>query len=103
VTLLFWLCCLVLDVQAPSQWVRISGFRVESFRLYDTVTGQTQKILSEYFAIERVQELEIDNGKRALVVEMLDGGLGGPHCSVVDSARGEVFCCTKGAAPEPQG
>jgi len=67
----------------------------QSLRLYDPVTGQTRKILSEYFAIERVEELKTDNGKRALLVEMLDGGLGASHLAVVDPARGEVLAVRK--------
>jgi hypothetical protein len=48
-------------------------------------------VLSEYFAIDTVQEVGTHLGRYALLVEMRDGGLGATHIAVVDPARGEVF------------
>jgi len=63
----------------------------QALRLYDSRTGESTKILSEYFLIENVKEAQTTNGQRALLVEMRDGGLGASHLAVVDPRRGEVF------------
>ena len=63
----------------------------QSLRIYDVRRGRHRKILSEYFAIDRVTEVSTGTGKTALVVEMRDGGLGASHVAVVDPERGEVF------------
>ena len=66
-----------------------------ALHLYDLQSGKERKILSEYFAIDRVTEVETKNGKRAFLVEMKDGGLGASHVAVVDPRRGEVFIASK--------
>ena len=66
-----------------------------ALHLYDLQSGKERKILSEYFAIDRVTEVRTRNGKRAFLVEMTDGGLGASHVAVVDPSRGEVFVASK--------
>jgi len=66
-----------------------------ALHLYDLQSGKERKILSEYFAIDRVTEVLTRNGKRAFLVEMRDGGLGASHVAVVDPRRGEVFVASK--------
>lgn len=63
----------------------------ESLRVYDAQTGKIKKVLSEYYSINEVTEVKTAGGKIALVVEMVDGGLGASYLAVVDPARGEVF------------
>jgi hypothetical protein len=67
----------------------------QSLRLYAPDTGESRKILSEYFAVERVQEVATKSGKRVLLVEMRDSGLGAWHVAVVGPDRGEVFAARK--------
>jgi hypothetical protein len=67
----------------------------QSLRLYNPQSGERRKILSEYFGVESVREVETGNGKRALLVEMRDSGLGAYHIAVVDPDRGEVFAVRK--------
>jgi hypothetical protein len=66
-----------------------------ALHLYDLQSRKERKILSEYFAIDRVTEVKTRNGKTALIVEMRDGGLGASHVAVVDPRRGEVFIASK--------
>ena len=66
-----------------------------ALHLYDLQSGKERKILSEYFAIDRVTEVRTRNGKTAFLVEMSDGGLGASHVAVVDPRRGEVFVASK--------
>ncbi len=69
------------------------GFENEgqSLHLYDVRTGNHKRILSEYFAIDKVDEVKTSRNKRALLVHMADGGLGASYVAVVDPLRGEVF------------
>jgi hypothetical protein len=69
------------------------GFENEgqSLHLYDVVTGNHKQIMSEYFMVETVKEVATSKRKRALLVEMVDGGLGASYVAVVDPQRGEVF------------
>src|SRR5258706_14512997 len=66
-----------------------------ALHLYDLQSGKERKVLSEYFAIDRVTEVRTRNGKTAFLVEMRDGGLGASHVAVVDPRRGEVFIASK--------
>ena len=66
-----------------------------ALHLYDLQSGKERKILSEYFAIDRVTEVRTRNRKTAFLVEMRDGGLGASHVAVVDPRRGEVFIASK--------
>jgi hypothetical protein len=66
-----------------------------ALHLYDLQSGKQRKILSEYFAIDRVTEVRTRNRKTAFLVEMRDGGLGASHVAVVDPRRGEVFIASK--------
>ena len=43
------------------------------------------------FGVERVEEVQTDNGKRVLLAERRDSGLGASHPAVVDPDCGEVF------------
>jgi len=96
--------------KALNAWVIDDGHRVvysgadgaggyenegQSLRLYDSQTGEPRKILSEYFSIESVKEVEAAGGKKILLVEMRDSGLGASHLAVVDPDRGEVFAARK--------
>jgi len=69
------------------------GFENEgqSLHLYDVEKGNHKRIMSEYFMVEKVQEVITSNKKRALLVTMEDGGLGASYLAVVDPRRGEVF------------
>jgi hypothetical protein len=67
----------------------------QSLRIYETATDSTRKVLSEYYAIDRVTGVRTASGKLALIVEMRDGGLGASHLAVVDLLRGEVFSKSK--------
>ena len=63
----------------------------QSLDLYDVRTGKHKRILSEYFMIDNVDEVMTSQNKRALLVHMVDGGLGASYIAVVDPLRGEVF------------
>ncbi|MFN2514465.1 MAG: hypothetical protein ABR568_24015, partial [Pyrinomonadaceae bacterium] len=63
----------------------------QSLHIYEPRTGQLRKIMSEYYAIEKVTEVTTSSNKTALLVEMSDGGLGASYVAVVDPDRGEVF------------
>src|SRR5262245_42319308 len=69
------------------------GFENEgqSLHLYDVRTGRHKRILSEYFMVDKVDEVVTSKNKRALLVHMMDGGLGASYVAVVDPLRGEVF------------
>lgn len=69
------------------------GFENEgqSLYLYDVRTGTRKRILSEYFAVDQIEEVTTSTKKRALLVDMVDGGLGASYVAVVDPRRGEVF------------
>jgi len=92
--------------QAQQAWIINSGRHVvyssdkgaggfenegQSLHLYDVDTGKHKRILSEYFMVTNVKEVITSNKKRALLVTMEDGGLGGEYLAVVDPWRGEVF------------
>jgi len=74
-----------------------------ALHLYDLQGGKERKILSEYFAIDRVTEVRTRNGKTAFLVEMRDGGLGASHVAVVDPRRGEVFIASKARLQDRKG
>jgi hypothetical protein len=63
----------------------------QSLHLYDVRTGKSKRIMSEYFMVEKVTEVVTSKKKRALLVELEDGGLGASYVAVVDPFRGEVF------------
>jgi hypothetical protein len=63
----------------------------QSLHLYDVNTGNNKRIMSQYFMVQKVQEVVTSNRKRALLVTMEDGGLGASYLAVVDPWRGEVF------------
>ena len=69
------------------------GFENEgqSLHLYDLVSDTQRVVLSEYFAIDAVQDVLTQTGQMAMIVEMRDGGLGASHVAIVDLHRGEVF------------
>lgn len=69
------------------------GFENEgqSLHLYDVGSGNHKRIMSEYFMVDKVEEVVTSRKKRALLVEMVDGGLGASYVAVVDPSRGEVF------------
>jgi hypothetical protein len=69
------------------------GFEDEgqSLRVYDAQTRRTRKVMSEYVIVDSVTEVRTASGKIALIVKMVDGGLGGQYFAVVDPLRGEVF------------
>lgn len=92
--------------QAQQAWIINSGRQVvysssdgaggfenegQSLHLYDVDTGKQTRIMSEYFVIDKVKEVVTSKKKRALLVEMADGGLGASYVAVVDPWRGEVF------------
>jgi len=47
--------------------------------------------MSEYFMVDKVEEVVTRKKKRALLVRMVDGGLGASYVAVIDPWRGEVF------------
>src|SRR5215510_355831 len=61
------------------------GFENEgqSLHLYEVDSGKHKQIMSEYFMVDTVNEVVTSKKKRALVVEMLDGGLGASYIAVV--------------------
>jgi hypothetical protein len=63
----------------------------ESLRIYDARTGKQRKIMSEYFEIDKVTEVTTSAHQTALLVELVDGGLGASYVAVVNPLRGEVF------------
>lgn len=69
------------------------GFENEgqSLHVYDARTGKTKRVMSEYVAVNKVTEVTTSRGKTALLVDLVDGGLGGHYLAVVDPQRGEVF------------
>jgi hypothetical protein len=69
------------------------GFEDEgqSLRVYDASTRKTKKVMSEYVIVDSLTEVKTASGKIALIVKMVDGGLGGEYFAVVDPLRGEVF------------
>jgi hypothetical protein len=69
------------------------GFEDEgqSLRVYNARTRQTRKIMSEYYMIDSVTEVQTTTGKTALLVKLTDGGLGAYYLAVVDPTRGEVL------------
>ena len=69
------------------------GFENEgqSLHLYDVGAGTHKRIMSEYFIVDRVEEVVTSKKKRVLLVGMADGGLGASYVAVVDPWRGEVF------------
>jgi len=92
--------------QAQQAWIINSGRHVvysssdgaggfenegQSLHLYDVGTGKHKRIMSEYFMVDKVEEAVTSKKRRALLVEMVDGGLGASYVAVVDPWRGEVF------------
>jgi len=69
------------------------GFENEGqgLHLYDVDSGNHKRIMSEYFIVDKVEEVVTSSKKRALLVKMVDGGLGASYVAVVDPSRGEVF------------
>lgn len=69
------------------------GFENEgqSLHLYEAKTNKTRKIMSEYTMVAGLTEVRLSNGKRAFLVRLQDGGLGGSYFAVVDPQRGQVF------------
>lgn len=63
----------------------------QSLHVYDVLTGGKKRIMSEYFMVEQVEEVVTSKKKQALLVRMVDGGLGASYIAVVDPGRGEVF------------
>lgn len=63
----------------------------QSLHIYDVRARTHRKVLSAYYAIEKVSELKTSSGRQALLIEMRDGGLGASHLAVVDPRRGQVF------------
>lgn len=92
--------------EAQQAWIINSGSQVvysssdgaggfenegQSLYLYDVRTGTRKRILSEYFAVDQIEEVVTSTKRRALLVDMVDGGLGASYVAVVDPRRGEVF------------
>lgn len=69
------------------------GFENEGQSLwrYDAATGGKRKLMAEFFMIRKVVEAQSRSGETALLVTMMDGGLGAPHVAVVDPKRGQVW------------
>lgn len=69
------------------------GFENEgqSLYLYDPRTNKKRKVMSEYFAVDKITEVTTSRNKTALLVDLSDGGLGASYQAVVDPNRGEVF------------
>ncbi len=63
----------------------------QSLRVYDALTGRHRKIMSEYFEVNDVAEVDVADNKSALLVTMSDSGLGASYLAVVDPTRGELF------------
>jgi len=69
------------------------GFENEgqSLYVYDPRTNKKQKVMSEYFIVNKITEVTTSRKKTALLVDLTDGGLGASYQAVVDPNRGEVF------------
>jgi len=63
----------------------------QSLRIYGVQAKAIRKVLAARYAIDGVTDVTTRSGKRALLVEMSDGGLGASHLAIVDPFRGEVF------------
>ena len=63
----------------------------ESLYRYEPRSGSRKKLMAEYYAVENVQEHRLPDGSTALLVTMVDGGLGANHIAVVHPQKGEVF------------
>jgi hypothetical protein len=63
----------------------------QSLRLYDVRRSTTRKVLAAPYVIDEVSDVTTRRGRRALVVQMRDGGLGASHLAIVDPSRGAVF------------
>lgn len=63
----------------------------QSLHIFDPKSGESRKVMSEYVMIDDVTTARSANGDLALLVQMSDGGLGGPHFGLVDPERGQVF------------
>ena len=68
------------------------GFENEgqSLTVIDVATGTRRRVVADYFAIVRVERLQV-GAHDALLVHMRDGGQGGLHVTIVDPKRGQVF------------
>lgn len=92
--------------EAQQAWIINNGWQVvysssdgaggfenegQSLYLYDVRTRTRKRILSEYFAVDQIEEVVTSTKKRVLLVDMVDGGLGASYVAVVDPRRGEVF------------
>ena len=69
------------------------GFENEgqSLYVYDPRTDKKRKVMSEYFAVNKITEVTTSRKKTALLVDLTDGGLGASYQAVVDPNRGEVL------------
>ena len=65
--------------------------RGQSLRIYEVVTGKTNKIMAERADILGLSEVKLSSGEPALLVRLEDGGSGTPYAVVVDPKRGEVL------------
>jgi hypothetical protein len=92
--------------QAQQAWIINDGLHVvysssdgsggyegegQSLHIYDVRTLKQKKIMSQYFMVDKLEEVVTSQKKRALIVMLEDGGLGASYVSVVDPWRGEVF------------
>jgi hypothetical protein len=75
----------------------------QSLRLHDVRAKTTRKVLAARYVIDAVSEATTRTGRRALVVEMRDGGLGATHVAVVDPTRGAVFSLVQARILERRG
>ena len=95
-----------ISAQAQQAWIINDGLHVvysssdgsggfegegQSLHIYDVRTLKQKKIMSQYFMVDKIEEVITSQKKRALVVTLMDGGLGASYVSVVDPWRGEVF------------
>jgi hypothetical protein len=69
------------------------GFENEgqSLYVYDPRTTKKRKVMSEYFIVNKINEVTTSRNKTALLVDLTDGALGASYQAVVDPNRGEVF------------
>lgn len=58
---------------------------------YDVGEGCVRKVMTELYVVNKVVEAQSASGEDALLVTMVDGGLGAPHIAVVDPDRGQVW------------
>ena len=63
----------------------------QGLHVYDVATNKHKRVMSEYFMVDDVKEVVTSTKKRALIVQLSDGGLGAEYVAVVDPSRGEVF------------